>query len=1566
MKIRFWLQVATVGLGLTVLADNSRVTASTYIQNGLIAQWDGIDNAGTGTHDSAATAWIDRVNGRPFSLYNTVWQNGKTLHFDAKSAYGFLSGDDTDATFGVVASLGVFETALSVPKTFSKTILKSTANVAFNVPGGKNNIEFQFRNNKTKTYAVSYNTPTTVAAVYTSSADADFSVYGDGKLLMIGTADSVGGNAGGGTLLGCRNSGSGTTRERYFGGDIWAIRLYSRILSQEELKINAALDQVRFFGVTADVNTVLPTGWGVGDDGVLCHLYANEATLTPGQVFNDFDVEFAPGAHVTLSSVPTAESVVLTASGKKITVKGAVTFTLPEDAVPGTYALAHADEIVLADGASVTVDHLHAGYLCTSTVTGTDISVEVAYDTSLPPTAEWIGGSTGRADDPASWICRRSNGEVIENGLPTAEMQVLLPDGCAASFPVGAAFSALEVILPATLGADCDWSGIVAPLVGKLDLKGHKLTVSQLVGTSTAAITDTTNYELLEWIASQSDKKQYIDTGVVPKTPLVGEFDLEKLDSTYDVGVMGYRSTDAVVDDNNFFLLSYYGGWRFTIGPRMLDGPGVVRTGRVHLCSSFLDDLQELKDLDAGDTLWIKTGTPHSYESGSLFLFGYSKAGVLGDPMRMRLFSCKLDDGQGTVFRNYVPARRLSDGAVGLLDLAHLGEANEFYKNAGTGEFVSGPVTNAHYHSGATASELRVVVGPGQMAESTSVTFTGAVPLVKEGAGALTWVGDGDTVSTSVLLYVSNGVFTASQGISLAVLDVADGATFSAPAASIPVESLSGDGTVTGAGFAFGGADARWTMMANDSGWTKKVALSEVNAAALVSLQTIDVIYAGENPTTLEISPALGLTTETLPALTVRAPDGKLVDSELKIREGQLVLEIARRVFEATWTGTANDGDFANTENWSCVNGLGQAMTGVPDGHSTVYVEDANLPDIPAGTPLFAAKCVVLSGTMTADRDWRGLTLPIAGKLDLKGHTLTVSQLAAAGAAEITDSNGKAYQLLESITSQSDRKQYIDTGVVPKTPMVCEFDFEKLDEVDDTGVIGYRNTSSRVGDNNFFPLSYYYGWSYSTGGQLSKSTIRTGRLHFRSTFLDGFQELKDLTMGDVLKTSSNIPHSYSSGSLFLFGYSKAGVLGDPIQMRLYSCKIDDGQGNVFRHFVPVRRLSDGAVGLLDLAHLNTESEFYGNAGSGVFTAGTATGMLNLGATGGELHVVCADEVVNDGVALTGSLKLVKEGAGTFVAAMKGQTYFGGTEVKDGLFALFNDATKFSADQQVLGLPGSIVRIEAGAELNLSGTKGLDAYPFELNGGRLGNWSFNGADYSDAEIGPVTLLADSYLETPLNLVVRRGAIDLGGHTLYLAAAADKRDGKKTTGYGYFYLDGTCTMVNGTLETTTMGGWFANRSAVRDLRSVELKLRSALRIDFDIQVNNLELIYNSNYAEGDGNVLVNGVFTPTASKGYHRNCVLQDGATLNLASKTDTWSVVPDSSLNKCNNLTFAEGATITVIPPESLKTPLVMTSDGIDPDLWESLHFVKGSRERGSLVKREEGLTWERGLSIILR
>lgn len=37
------------------------LTAKSYVQNGLLAMWDGIENAGFGVHDPDATYWVDLV-----------------------------------------------------------------------------------------------------------------------------------------------------------------------------------------------------------------------------------------------------------------------------------------------------------------------------------------------------------------------------------------------------------------------------------------------------------------------------------------------------------------------------------------------------------------------------------------------------------------------------------------------------------------------------------------------------------------------------------------------------------------------------------------------------------------------------------------------------------------------------------------------------------------------------------------------------------------------------------------------------------------------------------------------------------------------------------------------------------------------------------------------------------------------------------------------------------------------------------------------------------------------------------------------------------------------------------------------------------------------------------------------------------------------------------------------------------------------------------------------------------------------------------------------------------------
>ena len=58
MEKRIVLLSAFAVLG-AVAAYATAYTSASYVQDGLIAQWDGIDNAGTGVHDPTTNVWKD-------------------------------------------------------------------------------------------------------------------------------------------------------------------------------------------------------------------------------------------------------------------------------------------------------------------------------------------------------------------------------------------------------------------------------------------------------------------------------------------------------------------------------------------------------------------------------------------------------------------------------------------------------------------------------------------------------------------------------------------------------------------------------------------------------------------------------------------------------------------------------------------------------------------------------------------------------------------------------------------------------------------------------------------------------------------------------------------------------------------------------------------------------------------------------------------------------------------------------------------------------------------------------------------------------------------------------------------------------------------------------------------------------------------------------------------------------------------------------------------------------------------------------------------------------------------
>ena len=58
-------------------------TARDYVQDGLIAMWDGIENAGWGVHDPNATVWTDLVNGMGITLIEQAMFSENSLRIVA-------------------------------------------------------------------------------------------------------------------------------------------------------------------------------------------------------------------------------------------------------------------------------------------------------------------------------------------------------------------------------------------------------------------------------------------------------------------------------------------------------------------------------------------------------------------------------------------------------------------------------------------------------------------------------------------------------------------------------------------------------------------------------------------------------------------------------------------------------------------------------------------------------------------------------------------------------------------------------------------------------------------------------------------------------------------------------------------------------------------------------------------------------------------------------------------------------------------------------------------------------------------------------------------------------------------------------------------------------------------------------------------------------------------------------------------------------------------------------------------------------------------------------------------
>ena len=265
MEKRIVLLAAVAAFGL-VAAYATTYTSASYVQDGLIAQWDGIDNVGTGTHDPNATVWKDLAGHNDLTIVagrGSEWRRGICFYMNTRTA-GLASayGSEAATTYKTIEIL------------FKKTSWGSrilfwggsqTRYVAFDNKDANPFHWVYFDGAKRTLYAKTrcYE-PNAVVATYDDN-NAVTQIYSDGApkaTSVVGNTWNPGDNC---VTLGWRSVN--TAGANYgWDGEVYTIRLYNRALTPEEVARNHAIDVKRFFTSAMYDTSGLVSFWDAKDN----------------------------------------------------------------------------------------------------------------------------------------------------------------------------------------------------------------------------------------------------------------------------------------------------------------------------------------------------------------------------------------------------------------------------------------------------------------------------------------------------------------------------------------------------------------------------------------------------------------------------------------------------------------------------------------------------------------------------------------------------------------------------------------------------------------------------------------------------------------------------------------------------------------------------------------------------------------------------------------------------------------------------------------------------------------------------------------------------------------------------------------------------------------------------------------------------------------------------------------------------------------------------------------------------------------------------------------------------
>ena len=391
------------------------------------------------------------------------------------------------------------------------------------------------------------------------------------------------------------------------------------------------------------------------------------------------------------------------------------------------------------------------------------------------------------------------------------------------------------------------------------------------------------------------------------------------------------------------------------------------------------------------------------------------------------------------------------------------------------------------------------------------------------------------------------------------------------------------------------------------------------------------------------------------------------------------------------------------------------------------------------------------------------------------------------------------------------------------------------------------------------------------------------------------------------------------------------------------------------------------VGTLDLNGRNLSVRRFGGTV-------TITSTAPIAAEANELHVDLGENDTwnNNSVVLSGSVRLVKEGKGTYVAGKADQSYGGGTEIIAGVLK-----TGLDGVYHPFGAYNTRVHVATtNAVLDVNGFYNNNNNEFVLNGGVLRNTGAN-VGGGTGQFKTIRLETNSFFKVSSNW----GFIGNGWAATELDLAGHELDMEIPSGH-YFFFANTAVSAGrirvhgygsgaGSLQTgnsNTSSGYAGSRGD-----------NSAINTDFVVEVPlsiYAPLLVHDYIANYSGPVTANGgfaalkvygTFKPSAHDFFY-GCTIMDGATIDLTRRTTALPSV-SSFTTGSTNLTFAADATMVKIKlgerNVSSVTPIISWSsepNGIDAVKFKS---VEGERKR-TFVKKDNGLYAVNGFLLIVR